>query len=93
MTSNTGCPIGRNGLIPTERITQAILLIRGHKVMLDADRNQSHPDVPDTTSKPATLRAGDNPGTVRECVVEPAASNAVAAATNMLRAARVARGK
>ena len=26
-----------SSLIPTERITQAILLIRGHKVMLDAD--------------------------------------------------------
>jgi len=29
--------VGQTSLIPTERITQAILLIRGHKVMLDAD--------------------------------------------------------
>jgi len=29
--------MGQSGLIPTERITQAILLIRGDKVMLDAD--------------------------------------------------------
>jgi hypothetical protein len=27
----------QSSLIPTERITRAILLIRGHKVMLDAD--------------------------------------------------------
>jgi hypothetical protein len=29
--------MGQSGLIPAERITQAILLIRGHKVILDAD--------------------------------------------------------
>jgi hypothetical protein len=29
--------MGQSSLIPTERIQQAILLIRGHKVMLDAD--------------------------------------------------------
>jgi hypothetical protein len=26
-----------NGLVPAERIANAILIIRGHKVMLDAD--------------------------------------------------------
>jgi hypothetical protein len=35
--SNEGVSNGASSLIPTERITQAILLIRGHKVMLDAD--------------------------------------------------------